>query len=246
MRKGLMACFVLLTCMLLFSFCFAEDISEKQDFATAGNIVTFGHYEQDNNLENGPEPIEWVVLDVQDGKALLLSRYGLDEKPYHQKDTGITWEDCTLRAWLNEDFLNAAFTEEEQSAILVTDVDNSDSQGYSTWSTNGGYNTQDVIFLLSYAEANRYLGVTWDDTNNMQSRLKPTAYANRKGMPPALYRPRTAEGDEAWFWWLRSPGDGQDNAARVYHDGSLDSGSVVSESVCVRPAIWVDLNSGIF
>lgn len=39
---------------------------------STGNIVAFGRYEQDNNLENGPEPINWLVLEVSNGSALLL------------------------------------------------------------------------------------------------------------------------------------------------------------------------------
>ena len=54
-----------------------------QSFDTIGSIVAFGRYEQDGNEENGPEEIEWVVLDVQDGKVLLLSKYGLEVKPYN-------------------------------------------------------------------------------------------------------------------------------------------------------------------
>ena len=59
-------------------------------FQTINNIVTFGHYEQDNDLSNGPEEIEWIVLDFdeKDHKALLISRYGLDAKPY--KRNGMT------------------------------------------------------------------------------------------------------------------------------------------------------------
>ena len=90
-------------------------------------MIPFGHYEQDNNPGNGPEPIEWLVLDIQDGKALLLSKYGLEAKAYNTKFVDITWENCTLRTWLNGEFLAKAFSAEEQSAILLTEVDNSDA-----------------------------------------------------------------------------------------------------------------------
>ena len=116
-----------------------------QSFDTIGSIVTFGRYEQDGDKENGPEEIEWVVLDVQDGKALLLSKYGLEAKPYNTEYTDVTWETCTLRAWLNSDFLNKAFSAEEQSAILTTTVDNSSSQGYNDLNSIDGNNTRDKI-----------------------------------------------------------------------------------------------------
>ena len=65
---------------------------------SVGDIVTFGSYEQDNNLSNGKEAIEWLVLDIQDGKALLLSKYGLETKEYNTGDYEITWERSTLRS----------------------------------------------------------------------------------------------------------------------------------------------------
>ena len=42
------------------------------------STVAFGHYEQDNSAVNGQEAIEWLVLDVQEGKALLISTYSLN------------------------------------------------------------------------------------------------------------------------------------------------------------------------
>ena len=206
-----------------------------------GDTVTFGHYPQ---TESGKDntPIEWLVLDVQGSRALLLSKYGLDAKPYNTKDVNITWEQCSLRKWLNNEFLNAAFSATEQKAILLTAVDNSKSQGYSEWDISGGNNTQDKVFLLSYAEANRYLGVTGEDSNNKQSRVKPTDYAKNAGAwTKDAYK--TADGDDAGFWWLRSPGSDQCRAARVRYDGSLGWRSVFIDYGCTRPALWVDLES---
>ena len=214
----------------------------------AGGIITFGRYEQDNNLDNGPESIEWIVLDIQDGKALLLSKYGLDAKPYNIQFTEMTWENCTLRAWLNDDFLNTAFSTEEQSAILSTEVDNSVSQGYEGWSTNGGNNTKDYLFLLSYVEANRYLGVKYwedDDENNILSRVAPTEYAINNGAW-TIDSYITADGKPAGWWWFRSPGDIQRNAASVRYGGSLYGIDVDIDNGVVRPAFWLNLESAVF
>ena len=155
--------------------------SEESESLQVGSIVTFGRYEQDNNTANGPEQIEWIVLDVQEGKSLLLSRYALDVQPYNTEFVNTTWQTSTLRKWLNEEFLNSAFTAHEQTCILLTDVDNSREQGYGVWNTSDGENTQDKVFLLSYAEANKYLNVTYDNVNNMKSRVAPTAYAIQRG-----------------------------------------------------------------
>ena len=211
---------------------------------TAGNYVTFGHYPQSSEGNDTTE-IEWLVLARDGNKALLISRYGLDAKPYNTAWTSITWEECTLRTWLNGTFLNKAFTAEEQKGILLTNVDNGSGQGYSEWSTYGGNNTQDRVFLLSYAEANKYLSVTYDDENNMKSRVAPTAYALKQGAYTSGSN-ITEDGTAAGWWWLRSPGFDQHNAASVYTGGSLGYYNVSNDNGCVRPALWINLESGIF
>lgn len=214
----------------------------KSKLIKAGSIVLFGHYEQDNNVGNGPEQIEWIVLEYDENseKALLLSRYGLDVKPYNQKLVPVTWEECTIRSWLNGIFLQSAFSPEEQTAIQLTDVDNSLSQGY--WKTNGGKNTQDYIFLLSYAEANRYLGVTSGDKNNMISRTAPTVYALSRGAWTDT-NTKTEDGAAATQWWLRSPGRNQRNVAFVIRDGSLDDSSISRVDRVIRPSFWINVKS---
>ena len=218
--------------------------SQSEDFDRVGSIVTYGTYPQ---TKSGIDhtPIEWLVLDYdgQNNRALLISRYGLDCQPYNSSWSGVTWETCTLRTWLNDTFLNKAFSKEEQNAILLTDVDNSKDQCYSGWSTSGGNNTQEKVFLLSCAEVNRYFGVTWDDDRNAKARVAPTEYAVKRGAE--YYQGNKTEGGEASaYWWLRSPGEFWDYAASVIDDGSLYYNSVSNKDLSVRPAIWLDL-SGI-
>jgi hypothetical protein len=208
-----------------------------------GNYVTFGHYPQTSGGNDSTE-IEWLVLARDGNKALLLSRYGLDTKPYNEKYVDITWEKCTLRTWLNGTFLSKAFTAQEQKGILTTTVDNSKSQGYSEW-TSGGNNTEDRVFLLSYAEANKYLGVTRYDSENTKSRVAPTAYALAQGAY-TIDSNMTVDGAAAGLWWLRSPGRFQVFAADVGTGGSLGNSNVDGGSGCVRPALWINLESDIF
>ena len=138
------------------------------------------------------------------------------------------------------DFLNKAFSSDEQKTILTTTVDNSSSQGYSKWSTSGGNNTQDKIFLLSFAEASRYLGVLCDNRINLNAQAWPTAYALKKGA-------YTVSGNmPAVWWWLRSPGYGGYNAATVNNAGSLGNLNVSYDHSCVRPAFWLDLDADAF
>ncbi len=212
-----------------------------------GDIVSFGRYEQDNNSENGREAIEWIVLDVdkKNNKALLLSRYGLSNKPYHTKETDVTWETCSLRKWLNDKFMKSVFSEKEQGAILATQVDNGSSQGYSEWNTKGGENTEDKLFLLSCAEADRYLGVTYDSYSNTKARVAPTEYAVAQG----AWKNNAAETDEgkaAGWWWLRSPGPSQSHAAIVLSEGALMFSCVNWDGYVVRPALWINLEVWTF
>lgn len=206
-----------------------------------GNYVSFGTYPQ-TKAGNDATPIEWLVLARDGNKALLISRYGLDAQPYNKDNTSVTWETCTLRTWLNGMFYNKAFSSAEQAAILTTNVDNSKSQCYSGWNTSGGNNTQDKVFLLSYAEANKYFGVPYGNSSNTKSRVAQTAYAIAHGTWASSSN-KTADGTDAGWWWLRSPGNYQDFAAVVDTDGSLRNITVNYVSGSVRPALWVNIEA---
>ncbi len=222
----------------------AAVVASRDAKYAAGNHVTFGHYPQTSGGNDSTE-IEWLVLARDGNKALLISRYGLDAKPYNEEYVDITWEKCTLRTWLNGAFLNKAFTAQEQTGIVLSSVDNSSTQGYSKWSTGGGNNSQDKVFLLSYAEANKYFGVTNESSSNTKTRVAPTAYAIKQGANTSS-RNKTVDGIDAGWWWLRSPGLIQSYAALVYYYGSLYSNDVNYFSGCVRPALWINLESDIF
>lgn len=198
-----------------------------------GDVVTFGVYEQDNILSNGKESIEWQVLEVQDGKALVISKYALDCQSYNTEYESVTWETCTLRSWLNDDFLNAAFTTGEQTRIPTVTVSADKNPSYDT---NPGKTTQDKVFLLSINEAYQYFSS--DDARSCD----PTAYAIAQGCWTFDDTSSSYYGN-CW-WWLRSPGDYQGNAAFVGTAGwVLDSGYFVDHgSNAVRPALWIDLN----
>jgi len=220
-----------------------QEVERKAEWETlvqSGRQITFGHYPQTAN-GNDNTPIEWLILARDEQKILIVSKYGLDAQPYNKDYTSVTWETCTLRKWLNGTFYNKAFSSAEQAAILTTNVDNSKSQCYSGWNTSGGNNTEDKVFLLSYAEANKYFGVTHDTTSNTKSRVAPTAYAIAQGAC-TYYSNKTADGTDAGRWWLRSHGFYQSSAAGVRTDGSLDYYRVDDDSDSLRPALWVNLN----
>lgn len=203
-----------------------------------GRTVVFGHFEQDGSADNGAEPIEWQVLDTADGKALLVSRYGLDTGAYHKEWAEVTWEACSLRAWLNGDFLSSAFTAQEQGFILLTSVDNSAAQGNSRWQADGGSDTQDSVFLLSCAEIEKYF------PEKVSRICLPTAVALKHGAYTGSSV--TADGRPIGWWWLRSPGVDQKRAAYLHPTGQLDATYVGQTAGCIRPAMWVSLDAGIF
>ena len=206
-----------------------------------GDILWYGHYPQTTDGRDST-PIEWLVLDVdeQEHKALLISQSALDTKPYNTEWGAVTWEECSLRAWLNRDFLNTAFTKEEQENIIIETVDNSANQGNRQYGTNGGNNTQDRVFLLSYAEADKYF--TDDDAR----KCPPTEYAIAHGAWTSylsLVDDSLSGGNSAGRWWLRSPGSDQSSAMYVNNRGSGKDSHVYDLEISVRPALWVALDS---
>ncbi|MBR3258852.1 MAG: hypothetical protein IKF96_07680, partial [Eggerthellaceae bacterium] len=80
--------------------------------------VIFGHYEQDANEGNGPEPITWRVLAVEGDRTLLVSVNALDCRPYSAPGDGNAWESSDLRAWLHGAFMETAFTPEERAQVV--------------------------------------------------------------------------------------------------------------------------------
>lgn len=207
----------------------------QKPYRIKGNEVTFGQYEQDNKTSNGKEDIVWIVLDVKGDKSFLVSKYCLDQKPYHTARTNITWEQCSLRQWLNNDFLSTAFTDEEQTAIIATKLDNS-SKSWS--STNGGNSTEDKVFLLSYNEAWKYF------TSDKDRQCEVTAYAKVRGAYVSSY-------GEKGRWWLRTQKD-EDDAIFVHELGKENCAYVDGKILgspndqAVRPAIWINLDSDYF
>ena len=234
------------------------------DSGTAANIgggqadnIYFGTYQQSSDGSGGynTNPIKWRVLENANGQLFLLSDQNLDVFQYHTEYESVTWETSTMRSWLNgygaaqntgsdngidytsDNFINTAFSDGEQGAIVDTTVVNDDNPDYNT---EGGENTNDKIFLLSVDEA-RNSSYFADDNSRKGTN---TAYVADGGK---------IDGDmfgvgAADYWWLRSPGDYGFIAAIVYGYGGVDSrGSSVSYvSRAVRPAFNLDLTSVLF
>ena len=130
-------------------------------------------------------PITWRVLDIEENEALLISHYGLDCKPYNHDCADITWEDCDLRKWLNNDFIKSAFSEEEVKKIKVSELNNKCK--YSEKDVN---ETKDRVFCLSYNEKDLYFHSIED------KQCQATAYAHNQGV--------SVDNRNCCNWWLRS------------------------------------------
>ena len=202
--------------------------------AEKGDTVSFGHYEQDNNSDNGSESIDWIVLDKVDGKLLLLSSSCLMGKAYNAESfTPVTWETCSLRAWLGSEFFDSAFSEREREAVATVVNHNED---HSTVGTPGGKDTEDRVFLLSESDAVIYLNNDYDQ--DTIGRAMASDYAAANGL-------QTDE-DGLCSWWLRSPGMYEyiaqfvDQQGKPYPNGGSTD---IDYLFGVRPALWLDLNA---
>ena len=234
------------------------------DSGTAANIgggqadnIYFGTYQQSSDGSGGynTNPVKWRVLSNASEQLLLLSDQNLDVFQYHTERENVTWEESTMRSWLNgydasqntggssgidytnDNFFTTAFSEKEQAAIAYTEVVNADNVDYET---EGGNNTTDRIFLLSISDIyNR---------NYFQSSVAPstnTAYVADGGK---LGSPMFGAGENDW-WWLRSPGFYEYYAAFVeWEDSSVnaDGNPVEYNRMAVRPAFNLDLGSVLF
>lgn len=190
------------------------------------NIITFGAYHQNFSMEQ--EVIEWIVLKQEDNRCLCISKYLLDCKPYHESLENVTWENCTLRKWLNKEFLFTAFSPEEREKILVSNVKNPKKD------------TLDYIFILNYDEAEEYF--LFEERGALT-----TPYARLQG---AWFVNENCEDDNKGTWWLRYYGESYvkqegeyDFISCVNFDGYIEGAAedVTGTSCCIRPAFWLNV-----
>ena len=193
-----------------------------------GAVIPLGSYEQDNDIYNGKEEVEWLVLAVEDDKALIVSFFALDCREYNTANADITWENCSLRKWLNDDFINYAFSADEQKLIQTTTVT---ADGNPPYNSSSGNNTTDKVFLLSIAEAGKYF------TSDIERQCQGTEYCYAQGAVKD-------KNDNCW-WWLRSPGINNHHVALIKSDGSFDydGESNTYSYFTIRPAMWIDIGS---
>ena len=194
------------------------------------DVVLMGVYPQGENAEI--KPIEWLILKQMGNKAMLISKYALDTRHYNNSIgyESVTWETCSLRQWLIQDFFNQAFNSKEKANILTTNVLAHNNPEFIVDSGNA---TTDKVFLLSVSEAKGYF------KSEADRQCVPTPYAKKHG----AYTYNMAYGKTTCAWWLRTPGDDQFCAADVDCDGSIHLAGLgcKCDDTCVRPALCVNM-----
>ena len=184
-----------------------------------GQGITMGTY--------ADEPIHWTVREIVNGKALLISDGPIDCRKFNTEWRSMTWEGCSLRKWLNGEFLEEAFTTEERSRIAS--VQNS-NPAIPRSGIDGGADTSDMIFCLSLDEALKFF------PTDEERICKPSTQQ-------ASVRIWTWMENGASSWWLRTPGEQGWYAAFVGATGKINyfGDNITEETIGVRLAMWVAL-----
>ena len=222
------------TIRTIFAFLLLLSVIFSCSAGLGDSTVVFGRFEQDADSSNGPEDLEWYVLDREGDRVLLFSKYVLLPVQYTTAENpDATWEDSCLRAWLNNDFLLSAFTEEEQAAILPVTV-----QSYVFEDNTPTSKTEDRVFALSIEDKKQY------STPPLRKLFagQATKEALRQGVKTGTFEEPQSE---FGCWWLRC--DPKEQFSGYYYqfiagDGAT-RGTTGDASVGVRPAMWVKLSA---
>ena len=182
---------------------------------SVGSFVSLGRW--------GGIELEWRVLHVEEDRALMVTEDGIECLPYNDKESNVTWETCSLRAWLNGPFLQGAFTSAERNRLHILDSSVPAEEGVID------YTGLDKVFLLSVNQANEFFA-------SHESRVcRPDMYTKTSGV--------WTDDQGACRWWLRTHGKDNDRAAYVLTDGTVyPYGSYVDvDSYAVRAAVWMSI-----
>ena len=218
---------------------------------SSGTNQDYNGYTTNNIYYFKYEPLKWRVLDPSTGLVLCESiidsqaysntiySYGTDENgTAYWNDAEHThyandYATSSIRAWLNDDFYNTAFSSSQKASILTSELDN---RAYST--SYGEYDsetTYDKVFLLSWSEIqNTAYGFPANTSSSSARQAKGTDYAKCQGL-------EVDSSNECSIQRLRSAGSGSDDACYVGSDGDLYNPYwyVCRTDYGVRPALKI-------
>ena len=186
---------------------------------SVGDEVFFGRFPETEDYIM--KPLKWRVLDINDGKALLITVQDIISQQSELKQM-TTWADCPVRKLLNDGFYNTAFTELEREQIVLSMINTPKNKEQRV---DGGPDTEDRIFLLSMDEVEKYM-LTEESRKSVA-----TDYAHKQ-------HPTKRD----WgYWQLRTPGNGGWGSVAVSDDSGTycaSTGNHVGYSY-LRPAMWI-------
>lgn len=235
-------------------FEFSEENNDTADArvrlssAVAGDTVVLGKFKQCAERNCKKTPLEWIVLNRIGDRLLLLSKYVLQGKSFNVlnsadesgqiKDANdpdydpeaVTWKKCSIRNWLDTEFMSAkyfdsVFSAGEKRLVEKVIVRNN---GNAIHKTGGCGPTEDFVFLLSSDEIKKFIPVKEERIATV------TAYARKMGT--------SCNNDLRCSWWTRTPGVNAHGTVVVDVYGNINNSySNNFEFVGVRPALWVNL-----
>ena len=185
------------------------------DRSVSGSRQYVNGYRVENVYWFKYEPILWKIIDTDGNKVQLLSMSVLDgqayctiaerkkdqetDKSYYNttpgdvpKDTLATnYRYSNIRNWLNVDFYNVAFDEEQKRLVIVTQLDNN--------AVGLGEDTNDKVFLITFKEAVALNGASREATD----------YATSIGAD-------ANKGESGCTWYLRDRFNGKISVLHVF------------------------------
>ncbi len=206
-----------------------------------GDQIDFGNYQD--------EIIRWEVLAVEDGKMLIISDKILDWKLFNDDSASTTWENSSIRAWLNDEFYYTALSSDERARIVETTLEN---PGNYEFGISGSSETTDKVFLLSSTEIEEYFDREYDRTASLARSAREAAREYATENVSFL-------GASDYMWWTRTAGNNDTSMTCVGEEGefiyeyaSIDPKFTTGESVViavesiyagagVRPAMWINI-----
>lgn len=102
-----------------------EGLTDEQ-LAKEQGAMKLGSYPE--GKDGSPKPIYWVVSDVGDDYYEFTSVFVIDWMPYNSWSDSSEWFGSEIRSWLNGEFLETAFTEEERAMLLSPDPGDPDAK----------------------------------------------------------------------------------------------------------------------
>ena len=194
------------------------------------DILKFGKFEQDGDIMNGPEDLEWMILYQNNDKLLLLSRYILDAVPFCVGDT-VDWEHSDLRNYATLNFFPNAFGEYEKQRLI------------SVASSNVNNNPViDYVNVLNMIEIETFFGK--EKARDKVLATKGTPYAIGNGL-------FVRKDNDNWYdgyssYWLRDMivSSRYKYYPNVEYNGYVNRTGYVSNTLNIgfRPAIWIKYN----